>query len=152
MVFKTERLLVKPIAEVHRKEFVELLTAEEIISAIPQKKTSKENIEIKFQIALSFDGNIGENSISLLGIFEQNKNELIGLAGFLTNNKKDRELGYRFRKSFWGKGYATEAAKKVKESVSTYQEQGSDKRVSSPQNLKTMERAMKAYRAAKAKQ
>lgn len=113
MVFKTERLLVKPIAEVHRKEFVELLTAEEIISAIPQKKPSKENIEMKFQIALSFDGNIEENSISLLGVFEQNKNELIGLAGFLTNNKKERELGYRFRKPFWGKGYASEITKEM---------------------------------------
>jgi hypothetical protein len=75
MVFKTERLLVKSIAEVHRKEFVELLTAEEIISAIPQKKPSKENIEIKFQQALSFDGNIKINKKTILGIFEKDKND-----------------------------------------------------------------------------
>ena len=113
MVFKTERLIVKPIAEVHRNEFVELLTAEEITSAIPQRKPSKENVEMKFQIALSFNGNIAVNSISLLGIFEQSKNELIGLVGFLTNNKKERELGYRFRKPFWGKGYASEITKEM---------------------------------------
>jgi RimJ/RimL family protein N-acetyltransferase len=110
MVFKTERLLVKSIAEVHRKEFVELLTAEEIISAIPQKKPSKENIEIKFQQALSFDGNIKINKKTILGIFEKDKNELIGLAAFLTNNDLDKELGYRFREPYWGKGYATEIA------------------------------------------
>ena len=113
MVFKTERLVVKPIAEVHKNEFIELLTAEEIISAIPQKRPSIENIGMQFQIALSFDGNIAANSISLLGVFEQNKNELIGLAGFLTNNKKERELGYRFRKPFWGKGYASEITKEM---------------------------------------
>jgi len=113
MVFKTERLIVKPIAEVHKNEFVELLTAEEIISTIPQKRPSKENIEMKFQIALSFDGNIRANNISLLGFFEQNKNDLIGLVGFLTNNKNERELGYRFRRPFWGKGYATEITKEM---------------------------------------
>ncbi|WP_272151503.1 GNAT family N-acetyltransferase [Tenacibaculum aiptasiae] len=113
MVFQTERLVVKKIEEIHRNEFVELLTAEEIISAIPQEKPSEENVEMKFQIALSFDGDIVGNEISLLGVFEKNKNELIGLAGFLTNDEEERELGYRFRKDFWGKGYASEITKEM---------------------------------------
>ena len=112
-MFNTERLIIKSIEETHKKEFIELLTAEEIISAIPQEKPSKENIEMKFKIALSFDGNIIDNSISLLGVFEQNKNELIGLVAFLTNDEGAGELGYRFRKPFWGKGYATEVTKEM---------------------------------------
>ena len=36
------------------------------------------------------------------------KNELIGLCGLLTNDEGERELGYRFRRPFWGKGYGTE--------------------------------------------
>lgn len=113
MVFQTERLIVKRIEETHKNEFIELLTAEEIIKAIPQKKPSVDNIAMKFQLALSFDGNIKGSSISLLGVFEKNKNELIGLAGFLTNDDEERELGYRFRKDFWGRGYATEITKEM---------------------------------------
>ncbi|WP_299161603.1 GNAT family N-acetyltransferase [uncultured Tenacibaculum sp.] len=113
MVFQTERLTVKAIEKIHENEFIELLTAEEIINAIPQERPSEENVAMKFQIALSFDGNIKGNSISLLGVFEKNKNELIGLAGFLTNEEEERELGYRFRKDFWGIGYASEITKEM---------------------------------------
>ncbi|PKH51145.1 hypothetical protein CXF68_10805 [Tenacibaculum sp. Bg11-29] len=113
MIFQTKRLFVKAIDEVHKNEFTELLTANEIIATIPQKRPSDENVEIKFQQALSFEGNIKVNKKTILGIFEKDKNELIGLAAFLTNNDLDRELGYRFRESYWGKGYATEIAEEM---------------------------------------
>lgn len=36
---------------------------------------------------------------------------MIGLSLFLTNDGNDRELGYRFRVNYWGKGYGTETTK-----------------------------------------
>lgn len=113
VIFESSRLQVKPITEEHKTEFTELLTAEEIITMIPQQCPSEENVNRKFKIATSFNNNIKETSVSLLGVFEQHKNELIGIVGFLTNNDEDRELGYRFRKPFWGKGYASEITKEA---------------------------------------
>ena len=46
-------------------------------------------------------------------MFEKGKEELIGLCAFLTNDESQRELGYRFRKKYWGKGYATEVTKNM---------------------------------------
>ncbi|CAL2104297.1 Acetyltransferase (GNAT) domain-containing protein [Tenacibaculum sp. 190130A14a] len=113
MIFTSERLVVKAITKIHKKEFVELLTAKEIIAAIPQQCPSEENINIKFEKAIGFDGNISENPLNILGVFEDGQDELIGLVAFLTNDEGDRELGYRFRKPYWGKGYATEITKRM---------------------------------------
>ncbi|MCB0476427.1 MAG: GNAT family N-acetyltransferase, partial [Flavobacteriaceae bacterium] len=43
--------------------------------------------------------------------FERGKTELIGLALFLINEEDEKELGYRFREKYWGKGYGTEITK-----------------------------------------
>ena len=36
---------------------------------------------------------------------------MIGLSLFLINENNDKELGYRFRVNYWGKGYGTETTK-----------------------------------------
>ena len=46
-------------------------------------------------------------------MFLKSTNEIIGTCGFDffdRNGKKELELGYRLKLSFWGKGFATEAA------------------------------------------
>lgn len=46
------------------------------------------------------------------GVFyEHGNDELIGLCGLLTNDEDDREVGYRFRKPYWGKRYGTEVTR-----------------------------------------
>jgi RimJ/RimL family protein N-acetyltransferase len=58
-----------------------------------------------------------DNGIGRWAMIEKSTNNFIGWAGLklikeLTNNRIDYyDLGYRLNKSYWGKGFATEAAK-----------------------------------------
>lgn len=58
-----------------------------------------------------------DNGVGRLAIIEKETNDFVGWGGFklitdLTNGHKDYyDLGYRFIKKSWGKGYATESGK-----------------------------------------
>ncbi|HWW39956.1 GNAT family N-acetyltransferase [Pedobacter sp.] len=62
-----------------------------------------------------------DNGVGRLAIIEKETNDFVGWGGFklitdLTNGRKDyHDLGYRFIKKAWGKGYATESSKAVVE-------------------------------------
>jgi len=62
-----------------------------------------------------------DNGVGRLAIIEKETNDFVGWGGFklitdLTNGRKDyHDLGYRFIKKVWGKGYATESSKAVVE-------------------------------------
>lgn len=113
IIFKTERLIVRKLEKTDKDFFAELLSNRDIIDAIPHKAYTQEEIDIRFQEFLSASSEIEVRKRNVWGIKENEKNELIGLCLFLTNNENDRELGYRFRKPFWGKGYGSEIAKGI---------------------------------------
>ena len=68
-------------------------------------------IEEKFSFAMKPQAAILNNKTSIWAICEKGRDEMIGLCALLTNNEGDRELGYRFRVEYWGKGYGTEVTK-----------------------------------------
>ncbi len=113
IIFKTARLTVRTLEKGDKEFFTELLSNPEIIAPIPHKVYPKEEIDNRFQEFLSATSEILDQKRNVWGITEIGKNELIGLALFLTNNENDRELGYRFRKKYWVKGYGTEIAKGI---------------------------------------
>lgn len=50
--------------------------------------------------------------LSVYGVFEKNDKHMIGACGFNPGEtEEEAELIYHFAKVYWGKGYATEAAK-----------------------------------------
>lgn len=110
MIFTTKRLLINELEEKDKDFFIELLSAPEIIEPIPQPKWSIETIQEKFNTFTqqSQDPNLAEKVA--WGVFERDKTELIGLCALLTNDENQREIAYRFRKQYWGKGYGTEVA------------------------------------------
>ena len=113
LIFQTNRLIIKTLEREDKEYFIELLSAPEIIDPIPQPVFSMEDMMDKFEDNLNLTGNILDNKTSVWGIFEKGNSEMIGLCLFLTNDENVRELGYRFRAKYWGKGFGTELTKGI---------------------------------------
>ncbi|MBI1184170.1 GNAT family N-acetyltransferase [bacterium] len=110
-LFETERLVIKPIKPGDKEYFAELFTNPKVLELIPQKALSEDQINDRFNKSINFELNNLNSQKCACGIYEKGKGELIGLALFLINEEKEKELGYRFRENYWGKGYGTETTK-----------------------------------------
>ncbi|BDC99473.1 GNAT family N-acetyltransferase [Persicobacter psychrovividus] len=112
-IFKTDRLEIKEMKEADLPFFIELMSAPEIIDPIPAPKRTEEEIIALFNGFIDYPTNPLIKEKIIWGIHEKGKDEMIGLCGFLTNDEDQREIGYRFRKKYWGVGYATEVTKNL---------------------------------------
>lgn len=110
-VFETKRLVVKSLKSRDKNNFIELLSDPKIINPIPQSILSESQILDKFNENLNLEWSDLRRESYTCGIFEKDNPEMIGLCLFLTNDENDKELGYRFRSNYWGKGYGTEIAR-----------------------------------------
>ena len=111
MIFQTERLYMQQFGERDKEHFIELLSNPIIINPIPQPQHSLEVVEKHFSKCLDYSTDPSSKKQTVWGIYEQNKTELVGLCALLTNDENQREIGYRFRPQYWGKGYGTEVTK-----------------------------------------
>jgi ribosomal-protein-alanine N-acetyltransferase len=110
-IFATDRLEIRRLKSVDKELFAELFTDPEVLELIPQKAYTENQITDRFDKSLNLELNDLNDKKCTFGIFEKGKTELIGLALFLINEENEKELGYRFRKNYWGRGYGTETAK-----------------------------------------
>lgn len=110
-LFKTERLQIKRVEKADKKYFAELFTNPKILELIPQKPSTENEITERFNNSLTLQVSDLHTQKSALGVYEKENPELIGLALFLINEAGEKELGYRFREAYWGKGYGTETTK-----------------------------------------
>lgn len=107
-LFETERLVVRSLHSKDQSNFTELLSDPNIINPIPQAPLSEVQIQSKFSENLNLKLSDLQRTNYIGGIFGKGNPEMIGLCLFLTNDDNDKELGYRLRLKYWGKGYATE--------------------------------------------
>jgi len=110
-IFETERLIIKSLESADKKHFAELLTDPKVLEQIPQIAFTESQITDRFNKSLNIDVSDLKKQKCLCGIFEKDNPEMIGLAMFLINEENEKELGYRFREDYWGKGYGTETTK-----------------------------------------
>ena len=124
-IFETERLIIRSLEKVDKIYFAELFTDPKILKLIPQKAFTQDQITDRFNKSLNLELSDLKDQKRACGIYEKEKPEMIGLALFLINEDGEKELGYRFRASFWGKGYGTETTKGMLEYY--FQEMNVDK-------------------------
>lgn len=111
---ETERLLIRPITTADAADFFAMDSQPEVhtfLNHTPMQ--SMDEVEQKIaEIHQQYD----QYGVGRLGVVEKSSNKWIGWTGFKYVDELENgrigflDLGYRFRKESWGKGYATEAA------------------------------------------
>lgn len=104
------RLTIAELSNQDLPFFTELVTDPDIINPVPHAAWSEEEINDRFNEFTDYSKNPRDKTRVVWGIYEKGSSELIGLCALLTNDEDQPELGYRLRKPYWGKGYATEVS------------------------------------------
>ena len=110
----TKRLLLRPFQQSDFEDAYQLLSDPEVMHySLNGPYSRQKSSDFVTQCILKSDN----NEPTLFAVIDTNKNQFIGFCGFFPQKiqgKEELELGYRFAKAYWGKGFATEAAIAVK--------------------------------------
>lgn len=114
MVLETERLILRELAQGDFGDVCKLLQDTVVMYAYEgafNEREVQEWLDKQFR-------RYANDGFGLWGVVEKSSGELIGQCGVTLqefDGKQVPEVGYLFRKEFWHKGYATEAAVACKE-------------------------------------
>ena len=106
---ETQRLILKSMTEEDASGLFQLNSDPEVIHYTGDK--SFNNLEEVLNFIRKYDEVYKKYGYGRLSTFIKETGEYIGWCGLkYLSNKNETDIGYRFAKSFWGKGYATESA------------------------------------------
>ena len=109
VIFETNRLVLRQFTETDAALLLSLNSDPEVLKYLhePLLENKEHALEIIQTIILpQYEKNLGR-----WAVHTKENNEFIGWCGLKFRPELNKtDLGYRFKKSFWGKGYATEAA------------------------------------------
>ncbi len=110
MIFETPRLILRRFTEADAPLILQLNSDSEVVKYLhePTLETVEQAKKIITDIILpQYKNNLGRWATHL-----KDTGEFIGWCGLKYRPEPDEiDLGYRFSQPYWGKGYATEAAK-----------------------------------------
>lgn len=108
-ILETERLLLRGLEQGDFKDVCKLLQDDEVMYAYEGAFNDQ---EVQNWLDRQF-GRYRHDGFGLWGVVEKGSNELIGQCGITYqefDGKRVPEIGYLFKKEFWHKGFAIEAA------------------------------------------
>lgn len=111
-IISTERLCLRRWTDSDTHFFIEMNKDPDVMEYFPKTLTDSESIEFINRVNLSF----AENGFGLFAVENKLTKEFIGFTGFAIPRFEMFftpcvEIGWRFQKTSWGQGFATEAAK-----------------------------------------
>lgn len=115
----TERLILREITETDENDLFEMDSDPEVHLFIENKPV--QSIDAIRTVIAMLKTQYRENGIARWAVVDKSTHECIGWCGLkyfdqpLNNHRDFYELGYRFKKKHWGKGFATESAGAVLE-------------------------------------
>lgn len=113
-IVETARLILREIEYLDENDLFEMDSDPEVHLFIENKPVTSVD-EIRKAIEM-LKGQYKENGIARWAVVEKSTQECVGWSGLkyfnrpLNNHNHFYELGYRFKKKHWGKGFATESS------------------------------------------
>lgn len=110
-IISTPRLCLRRWIDSDTKVFIEMNKDPDVMAYLPKLLTDSESMEFLHRINASF----ANHGFGLYAVENKATNECIGFTGFAIPKFESFftpcvEIGWRFQKKSWGKGFATEAA------------------------------------------
>ncbi len=112
-IFSSERLGFRSWENEDLEEFAKLNSDEDVMEHFPKTLSNKEVVELIVKLKDHFV----ENGFTYYAVDILETNEFIGMIGlaaqkYITKFTPAIDIGWRLKRSAWGKGYATEGAKR----------------------------------------
>ena len=112
-LFKSNRLGFRNWVDTDLKKFTELNADREVMEHFPKPLTAKESVHFLFRLKEHFE----KNGYCYFATEVLETREFIGFIGLAFQKYKSDftpavDIGWRLKRSAWGKGYATEGAKR----------------------------------------
>lgn len=114
VVIETERLILREVEFTDEQDLYEMDSDPEVHLFIENKPVK--SIEEITKVIEMLKAQYSQNGIARWAVVDKLTNECVGWAGLkyfnkpLNNHNNFYELGYRFKKKHWGKGFATESS------------------------------------------
>lgn len=107
-IFESKRLLFRELDFSDSEAFYHLNSDPEVLKYTGDKAFSS---ILEAELFLKNYADYKTNGFGRWAVITKDSNEFIGWCGLKRNEEKAIDLGFRFFKNQWGKGYATESAK-----------------------------------------